>query len=455
MAWRPRGLAPFPSSSGFPKKRSCDVLGAGFKGPPPDVVKVDHGKHVLDNFRALLCSDTYSDVTLLVGEGEERIPAHRLVLGLASRPLRSMMGMDGNWPPTSTVRLPADDVATFKRLLEYIYTGRLELTPEVVLDTLKAAGFYELPELQEKCRFAITKFLRPASAVTAYESALQLEDNALEQRVAEYIDRNATAVLRSEGFFKLVHVEHVTRLLARDELRADEIDVFDAAAAWLRVPGRSAHKDAVLQAVRLPRLDASKLHSTVRSSKLFTDSQILDALDFQREPSATTSFRLVASGPGASSSTPDLYLDHLRHTVGFGRTQMQLAPSNYQMQLLESSNKKISSLHCELSLAKDGGVRVADKSTNGVFVDGQRVEKTLVPLKVGSVLSFPENGETSLPRYTLEPPVGREQQGDIAEEYRPRAADADGSEDSSEDEGPPPKFRGKPSGVRPATMFSN
>ena len=38
-------------------------------------------------YGALCCSERFSDVTLVVGAAQEHVPAHRLVLGLASAPL--------------------------------------------------------------------------------------------------------------------------------------------------------------------------------------------------------------------------------------------------------------------------------------------------------------------------------------------------------------------------------
>jgi BTB/POZ domain-containing protein 9 len=60
----------------------------GLVSPPLGLGEVDHVRSLLDNFNALLLSDNYHDITLVVEN--QRIPAHKIILASRSEYFRYM-----------------------------------------------------------------------------------------------------------------------------------------------------------------------------------------------------------------------------------------------------------------------------------------------------------------------------------------------------------------------------
>lgn len=81
------------------------------------------GQTVQKGFSKMYNDPLLSDITLLVGE--ERIPAHRMVLCAWSETFRSMLSQE--WKESHLRELPihieAEDNEHFKNMLKYMYTG--------------------------------------------------------------------------------------------------------------------------------------------------------------------------------------------------------------------------------------------------------------------------------------------------------------------------------------------
>jgi hypothetical protein len=60
----------------------------GLVSPPLGLGEVDHVRSLSDNFNALLLSDNYQDITLVVEN--QRIPAHKIILASRSEYFRYM-----------------------------------------------------------------------------------------------------------------------------------------------------------------------------------------------------------------------------------------------------------------------------------------------------------------------------------------------------------------------------
>lgn len=58
----------------------------GLVSPPLGLGEVDHVRSLSDNFCALLSSDNYQDITLIVEN--QRIPAHKIILASRSEYFR-------------------------------------------------------------------------------------------------------------------------------------------------------------------------------------------------------------------------------------------------------------------------------------------------------------------------------------------------------------------------------
>eukprot|EP01062_Namystynia_karyoxenos_P076845 TRINITY_DN7611_c0_g1_i1.p1 TRINITY_DN7611_c0_g1~~TRINITY_DN7611_c0_g1_i1.p1 ORF type:complete len:593 (+),score=211.90 TRINITY_DN7611_c0_g1_i1:74-1780(+) len=128
--------------------------GATPQQPPCTCGGATRAQRHLGSFEALLENPFLSDVTLRVGkppEGVEDcvIPAHRCVLAAHSATFRAMF--ESGWreagEATALMDYPYD---ACKCVLRHIYCCEAPITPEIALDVLDAAVFYDLAGLRDE-----------------------------------------------------------------------------------------------------------------------------------------------------------------------------------------------------------------------------------------------------------------------------------------------------------------
>jgi hypothetical protein len=74
-------------------------------------------------------SDDLSDVTVVVGAGRQEFELHRVILAAASDALRVLVSSPGQDGLGQDLPLPHYDASTFQHVVEFIYTGEFQGTP--------------------------------------------------------------------------------------------------------------------------------------------------------------------------------------------------------------------------------------------------------------------------------------------------------------------------------------
>ncbi|CAG0889842.1 unnamed protein product, partial [Darwinula stevensoni] len=197
----------------------------------------------------------------------------------------------------------------FRQLIEYIHTGCVTLQPRTLLGVMNAADYYGLEELRRSCFGfvqccinvdTVCALLSSAERYIQYKctkSLVQKVCSALisgvdtvikgDGPVLEFVDEHGNEVLNLGSFTLLP--QHVVRLiLARDELKADELTKFQAALMWSKkYCDSNPHmdlKDVVstfLEYIKFHLIPASVLMKDVHPLGLVPDHIIMNALAYQ------------------------------------------------------------------------------------------------------------------------------------------------------------------------------
>ncbi|XP_054724729.1 serine-enriched protein-like [Uloborus diversus] len=192
----------------------------------------------------------------------------------------------------------------FRQLIEYIHTGCVTLQARTLLGLMNAADYYGLEELRKACLGFVQACINVDTVCALLASAekyIQYKcTKSLVQKVLEFVDSHGDAVL-GLGSFALLP-EHVVRLiLSREELRADELSKFQAAAHWSRrfcdaEPGADLRETmaSFLECIEFYKIPASTLMREVYPLGVVPDNIIMNALAYQADPSSVD-FRKVGS----------------------------------------------------------------------------------------------------------------------------------------------------------------
>ena len=148
--------------------------------------------------------------------------------------------------------------------------------------------------LQEKCKEYLKQHIRQETVCSALENAVQMNEEDLEEKALEYIDERTEECLRSPLFKQISH-ETLCRILQRDTLNADEVDIFRACLEWagarcleegVPVSVDKIRKDLgeALYLIRFPVMDISDFSNEVVNKGLLSDKEIIAVfLAFTRE----------------------------------------------------------------------------------------------------------------------------------------------------------------------------
>lgn len=129
-------------------------------------------------------NQTLSDVTFVV-EGQE-FYAHRIALLASSEIFKSMF--DGNYKEKEAASIPIPNIRwpVFTAMMECIYTGTVEVKPELAQELLEAADQYLLDPLKRLCEATIAGQLAPDNVAEAFDLAEAFNAPELSKSCALY-----------------------------------------------------------------------------------------------------------------------------------------------------------------------------------------------------------------------------------------------------------------------------
>lgn len=195
-----------------------------------------------------------------------------------------------------TVIINDFDPEAFKQLVEYIHTGTVMLQARTILGLMNASDHYGLENLKTACARFVERCITVdmvCSLLTSAERYIQYKSTKMVvQRMFEFVDQNASAILSLGAFYALP--QHVVRIiLSREDLRATELEKFEASLKWC-----DAHLDEsnvndpktvfepFADVIDYCQIPAKELMQLVKPLKVVDDQVILTALAYQADPSS-------------------------------------------------------------------------------------------------------------------------------------------------------------------------
>ncbi len=234
-----------------------------------------------DNFAGKLIQDldmarkngSFCDITLLIGQEKHPIKAHRVVLSSASDYFRAMFATDLKEGSQSDVDLPKTDVSTMELLMNFAYTGKLGVTNKNIEKIMRAANFFGMSQLLEKCVDVIKPRINKHNAIEIIEFAEHISNDALKQCAKQYFIDNFEVI--SKKNLDMMDMSHDLLL----EIIEDDATVIDPdpteneerlfQLGWNNLQSKSddmwnAAVPKLMKAVHLPLVSESFLQDLTR-----------------------------------------------------------------------------------------------------------------------------------------------------------------------------------------------
>ena len=226
-------------------------------------------------------SDKYTDVTLQSSNVDIR--CHRNVLAAASDSLNAMFQCDDKDPVQMDMK---PEILT--AIVDYIYTGVVELKVDNVESLLKACDVLQLDTLKTACESFMLKQLEPANCVGFYQFAASFHLDELKQKARRIMLSEFKIVASTDDFNRLSCTELI-EFIKDDEVNVESEDVvFDGVLGWIRHDhaNRNSSMEKILETVRLPFCSSDRLQHMTDAYPLFTPKcfeYLHEAMAFQAD----------------------------------------------------------------------------------------------------------------------------------------------------------------------------
>ncbi|XP_068606667.1 kelch-like protein 5 [Brachionichthys hirsutus] len=215
---------------------------------------LSHADATFRKMEGYLRSRQLCDVILVAGD--RRIPAHRLVLSSVSDYFAAMFTSDVREAKQDEVKMEGVDPDALWVLVQYAYTGRLELREDTIESLLSASCLLQLLSVVQACCSFLMKQLHPSNClgIRSYADAQGCHDL---QRAAHAFTMEHFLEVAGGQEFMLLPMDEMERLLKSDDVNVpDEETVVTSLLSWVGYDAatREPHLPSLLAYIRLPLL---------------------------------------------------------------------------------------------------------------------------------------------------------------------------------------------------------
>ena len=269
--------------------------------------------------------ERFCDVILEVGSGDDqaRLKAHRIVLCAASPFFYNALNSDMKEKKEGVIRLEETSKAVMEEVLEYLYTGHVDINEQNSYDLMAVADYFLLSSLKVLCVNAIIQSLSVRNCILAYYLAVQYQCPELQQKAREYTCANFMSVAESEDFLNL-NIKQVEEWISSDEIKINgEEEVFQVIVNWMETNNITEHETffELFCHVRLVYLSRSYLSDVIMPHSLVKDNEkcMAFALNAMEEVSSGSEECFFAQAPRSCLKTHEdcLVAFGKKHTFGY------------------------------------------------------------------------------------------------------------------------------------------
>ena len=179
--------------------------------------------------------EQFCDVVLEVGcdDDRARLQAHRIVLCAASPFFYHALNSDMKEKKEGVIRLEETSKAVMEDLLEYLYTGHVDINEHNAFDLLAAADFFIIPSLKVLCGKVILQELSLSNCIAAYCLGVKYQCEEVKKGSRDFIHANFVAVAETEDFLNLSKDQIVEWISSDEIIVKGEEEVFEVVKKWI------------------------------------------------------------------------------------------------------------------------------------------------------------------------------------------------------------------------------
>ena len=236
-------------------------------------------------------------VTVLIKNGKA-FKIHRKVLSKASPFFENLLNSGMKEAIEGIIRLDMLTESVVKHILQFIYTGRVQIsTLADAEDLMVATDYLLLTELKTVASSFLKQNLSLSNCISVYHFAESYQFNELGEATTKFIHSHLMAVAHTEDFLNL-SAREVEKWISSDEIAiSEEGDIFKIITMWVGQDRdeRKRNFEELFLHVRLSFVSRDYLLSDIRPSDLIVDNEdcvnrVTSALRLIEQPSELTAW---------------------------------------------------------------------------------------------------------------------------------------------------------------------
>ncbi|XP_021008773.1 kelch-like protein 4 isoform X1 [Mus caroli] len=264
-----------------------------------------HADYTLCKMESYLKERKLCDVLLIAGP--LKIPAHRLVLSAVSDYFAAMFTNDVLEARQEEVKIEGVDPNALNSLVQYAYTGVLQLREDTIENLLSAACLLQLTQVIDVCCNFLIKQLHPSNCLGIRsfgdaQGCMELQNVAHKYAMEHFID-----VIKNQEFL-LLPANEISKLLCSDDINVpDEETIFHALMQWVGHDAQARQRDLakLLSYIRLPLLSPQLLadleNSSFFSGNLECQKLLMEAMKYHLLPERRSMLQSPRTKPRKST----------------------------------------------------------------------------------------------------------------------------------------------------------
>jgi hypothetical protein len=219
-----------------------------------------------------------SDVVLTVGD--QSLFAHKVVLAMASKMWRAEFSNGMVESQSNQVVVEDVSFATLEAIVDYAYTGKLEVAGSSVVSIIQGANLLQVEAVERAAADFLVQRLDAGNVLSAMALGEHLQAGAigrdLRDKSRAWLNKNFGLVAAEPSFLQLPLAE-VAAVIESDDIEGPEEDVFAAVMAWAKEDeaGRKEELERLLPLVRFPMM-SSRTRAELLSIKCGVPAHPLD-----------------------------------------------------------------------------------------------------------------------------------------------------------------------------------
>ena len=214
----------------------------------------------------------FSDVTIVAGN--ERIPANRLVLSCYSTYFEGMFKLQMRERYEKIIEVKTIDGRELRVLIDFIYTGSINIDEQNVMNLLSGADYLQLHEVKEFCFEFLRSHITVDNSLDILKTADLYRNESLKNEMQQYISINFDKVSQTDDFKQLSNEELTTCISKLDRSQVKESSIFRAIVSWCNHDEEAREKDfsGLFQMVRLRKVPIDYLEEAILEEELVTNA---------------------------------------------------------------------------------------------------------------------------------------------------------------------------------------